>query len=207
MNIYDFVHSPDRFALRPQPSTNALVTRNAVMEGALHNILVEAYTDTIWLVIDLRGVVTTLDANNTALVGYHGVRNMSWGDENPFQRGWLTIWLWEPQLQIPGELGVSITLNRSTMKIVATSGEFHVGDVPGASDAPPDFLRASNEELYAGMQGAMSSFSPEASSYWPFNPGRDPQPELPQIPPAQPALPANSSPFPLALPPVSSDNH
>ena len=169
MILSDFLYSPQRHDHRGSPDGDALREQDALVDAALLEVKFDATLMSLWLLFDCRGTLH-MDDGNTAVVMVHQVTDFRWSGTPFGQRRWRSVASWSPVLNDTTFSATLKVLNvgataPDTLYLTGTCGEFHVGDIPGGDDAPPDFTSAADEEIRAGLASWNSPFTPIHSSH------------------------------------------
>lgn len=164
MNLEEFLQSVARYAVEAQPDADALRQPDALQESALVDIRMNVVASTAWILLDCRGSLHVTEAN-TAVVVLRGADQGSWQLPRAGTFAWQTVIDWKIS-EVGSGMELSIGLLAGGDVVVrAARGEYFVGDVPGGDDAPPDFTTSTHAQVWAGMAGWSSEFSPRGASF------------------------------------------
>lgn len=166
MRLDEFLTSQDRRGFAAAPETDALIDDGALVGAALLDVRMSAVEGALWLLFDCRGALQVA-SGNTAVVVLHSLRLLQWEGSAVGPRTWRAVTGWTVRSPLRSqELEFTAGMEPTAMlRAVGSAGEFYVGDVPGCDDAPPNFLKASREEVRAGLQGWASTFAPVHASF------------------------------------------
>jgi len=149
-----------------KPEMDALTEQDALQEVQLIDVRLETLTSTAWLLFDCRQAIQ-LRIPNTAVLVVKGVRRLVWSGEE-WGRGPRTAWNVVGSTPLAREGIFSLKLAffpNARLELEALSAEFFVGNVPGLSDAPPDFVEDEEETIRADMASWQSTFEPVAATF------------------------------------------
>lgn len=164
MSIEELLLDPGRRVHAAKPEMDALTEQDALQEAQLIDVRFEALTSTAWLLFDCRQAIQ-LRIPNTAVLVVNGVRRLVWSGEG---RGSRTAWnvIASAPLAREGIFSLKAAFfPNACLELEALSAEFFVGDVPGLSDAPPDFVEDDEETIRAHMASWRSIFEPTHATF------------------------------------------
>lgn len=155
MTIFDLLTTPSQIDDPFPVEADALTESGALVEAALLDVRLDATTAQLWLLFDCRGALQ-IDEGNTAIVVVHNVTELRWETVARRRRMWPAVMSWEP---IPGfrQIRISAGLEpNASLEVVGSGGDFYVGNIPGGDDPPPDFNRATDDEIRRGLASWLS---------------------------------------------------
>jgi hypothetical protein len=163
--LEEFLTSDARRGVSRAAEVDALRDRDALQDAALLDIRVSGVWSCAWLLLDCKGALNVRDGNTAVLV-VHGLDEFTWVSENdPPGRLNRAVESWTPTVKDPGWRLSAMLWRTATLTVVARSGEFYVGDVPGGDDPPPDFGVDDDATVRAGLASWASEFSPYYCSF------------------------------------------
>ena len=146
MELWDLLVDPGRRRFAAVPEADPLSEEDVLREVQLLDVRFEVSTGSAWLLLDLRGAVSFMEGN-TAVLGVHGVRELSWQGDQP---GRWTANMVVGSRPVADGHGVDLaTTPGGELRVRGTSSEFWVGDTPGGDEAPPDFTADDDSTIRA----------------------------------------------------------
>jgi hypothetical protein len=164
MNITELLTTPTRWDHLEPVQMNALTETDTLIEAALLEVSVNAMSGDAWLLFDCRGAFQ-LPSGNVAVVVVRDVSELSWTNAPRGGWNWNAVMSWEPQAHPAGLAITAGLLSDKDLRIVGSGGEFYLGNVPGGDAPPPDFTRASDEEIRRGLASWSSDIDVVGASY------------------------------------------
>lgn len=150
MNITELLTTPTGWDHLEPVQMDALTEADTLVEAALLEVSVNAMSGDAWPLFDCRGAFQ-VRSGNVAVVVVWAVSELSWTNAPRGGWTWQAVMSWEPQAH-PAGLAITAGLAPDAdLRIVGSAGEFYVGNVPGGDAPPPDFTRASDEAIRAGL--------------------------------------------------------
>ncbi|WP_369745608.1 hypothetical protein [Paenarthrobacter sp. AMU7] len=149
-----------------RPEMDPLTEANALQEAQLLDIRFDALSQTVGLLFELRVALQLRDTNTGVLVA-HGVTELSWSGRSITD---LTAWTVDgshPHLErglFSLELGMWPAPG-AQLKLEAESAAFFAIDVPGLSEAPPDYTETDRTKIGAEIAGWESPFRTVHASF------------------------------------------
>ena len=159
--IEAMLDDPGRRAYAAQPEVDLLTERDALQEADLVGIRVDVGESRVAALFDLRQALQFREGETAVLVA-HGVEQLEWSGEGS-QRAHRMAHPVMSSIPDHGEGRVRLVLEclrGARLTVVAASGEFFVGNVPGLPEAPPNFIEDDESTIMAGMPGWSSPFDP-----------------------------------------------
>jgi hypothetical protein len=164
MRLRDLITGDVASALVGSPEMDPLTEKDALQEALLTDVTFDAMNNRIGLLFDLRGALQ-LRLAYTGLLVLGGVEAFNWNSERlPAAR---TAWNVVGSLPVNEDGVINLRLfffPDAELTVVARSGAFFAGDVPGLPDTPPDFA-GSDDEVAAGMASMDSPFEPTQATF------------------------------------------
>lgn len=169
MNIEDYLYSQERIQARGAPDADALRQFDALVDAALLDVKLDTTVMSLWLLFDCRGTLNMEDGN-TAVLAVQNVTEFQWSAEPLSTRRWRSIADWNPVttaeyfsceariLNVRDSLGDRLWMS-------GNFAEFHVGNIPGGDEAPPDFGSDSDVTIRARLASWQSEFTPIHASF------------------------------------------
>jgi hypothetical protein len=164
MNITELLTTPRHWDHLEPVEMDALTETDTLIEAALLEVSVNAMSGDAWLLFDCRGAFQ-IPSGNTAVVVVRDVSELRWTKSPRGGWCWNAVMSWEPR---PRPEGLAITaglLADADLHVVGSGGEFYVGNVPGGDAPPPDFTRATDEEIRHGLARWSSDIDVVGASY------------------------------------------
>jgi hypothetical protein len=166
MRISELLNSPTRRDHAAMPEMDALVDLDALQEADLVDARFDAESSSVVMLFDLRTALQFRLANTAVLV-LRGVDEFHWSAGEP--RGPRPV----AHYVMSSKPGVD--RNRFTLELVclrgwrlnaiASAAEFFVGDIPGLSEAPPNFAEDDERTIADSMPAWDSLFKPEWATF------------------------------------------
>lgn len=173
VTIEALLDDPGRRAYAAQPEADLLTERDALQEAHVLGIRVDAGESRVAVLFDLRQALQFREGDTAVLVA-HGVEKLEWSGAGS-QRSHRMA---HPVMSsIPGHSHGRVRLvleclRGARLEVVAASGEFFVGNVPGLPEAPPNLVEDDESKIRAEMQGWSSPFEPEWATFLTASAGR-----------------------------------
>lgn len=164
MMISEFLTNSRRFEGYDLPEMDALTEPEALDEAALIDMRFNAVDSSAWLLFDCRGALQ-VRAGNTAIVVLKSIRTLEWKCSQPKPRAWRYVLGWESASHGSVLQVKFFADDTGEFRATCLAGEFHVGDIPGGDEAPPDFVSATDEEVREGLAQWSSPFTPIRASF------------------------------------------
>ncbi|WP_187978212.1 hypothetical protein [Mycetocola sp. JXN-3] len=166
--IAEYLFSDHRLAKLGRPEADALRERDALSDAAILDFKYDATLLTLWVLFDCRGTLNMRDGN-VAIIVANNVTSLQWSAPPVKRRIWRSVSRSNPELtsqhfNMTINFELSVADNGESLSFSCTTAEFHVGDIPGGDEAPPDFSDDSDEEIRAGLASWDSPFTPIHSS-------------------------------------------
>lgn len=161
MLIEELFDDPLRRAYAAMPEMDALTEADALQEADLVDVRVDVTRSLVGLLFDLRSALQFRMANTAVLIG-HDVHQFEWsGDMSP-TRGRMAHYVMSSRPDNREDrFSIAIgCLQTCKLELAAASAEFFVGDIPDLPEAPPDYGRADEATIRAGIPGWGSRFEP-----------------------------------------------
>lgn len=153
MRIEDLLCDPRRREFAAVPEVDALADPGALQEASLIAVRVDAVWSRAWLLLGCRGALH-IEMANTAVVAVAGLQALSWAAEpRATARTHWTVVDWSPSSSVDRWQVQVATEPVGRLVFAGAEAEFFVGDVAGGDAAAPDFVRATDEEIRAGVPG------------------------------------------------------
>lgn len=162
----DLLHDPKRRSYGAMPEMDALTEEGALQEAALIDARFIVAESTVALLFDLR-LAIQLRLGNTGILIVHELRKLEWvrGASPSSHRVWHAVTGSIPDNR-DGRFSLRIGLAPDAeLRLEGDSAEFYVGDVPGLSETPPDFMEDSEEEISAAMPSWDAKFVPSFATF------------------------------------------
>jgi hypothetical protein len=159
MTLRDLLAGDVMGALMGSPEVDPLTEKDALQEARLNEVAFDAVNGRVGLLFDLRGSLQ-LRMAHTGLLVLGGVEGLSFNSERRLTAR--TAWNVVGSLPVINDGVINLKLfffPDAELTVVARSGAFYAGDVPGLPDTPPDFA-GSDEAMTAGMASMDSPFEP-----------------------------------------------
>ncbi|MFJ5925722.1 hypothetical protein ACIQF6_24245 [Kitasatospora sp. NPDC092948] len=143
----------------PAPEMNPLAEDDALQEAQLIDLRVHALSSTAALLFELRTALQ-FDTGNAAVLIVRGLEKSEWRPGG--RRDGKTAWSVVGSTVRTGSrsFGIEIDLYpNAKVEVSGASAEFYVVDVPGISEAPPDYSLEGEEFMRSDLPGWDSPFS------------------------------------------------
>ncbi len=149
------------------PEMDPLTEDDALQEAQVIDVRFDALAGVVGILFELRQALQLQEANTGVLVA-HGVRELTWS--GPARDTTLTAWSvgssrpWAED----GLFGLSLVLwphPGAQLTLAAESAAFFVGDVPGLSEAPPDYTDLDRAGVYGETADWSSTFEPVSAVF------------------------------------------
>jgi hypothetical protein len=149
-------------ALGAMPEMDPLTEVDALQEAQVLDVRFDALTLTVGLLFELRMALQLREANTGVLVA-RGVRELSWS--GPGRAQGLTAWTVGGSVPRPDQGLFRLELGMwpvpgAQLNLLAESAAFFAVDVPGLSEAPPDYTDLDRLGVSAELAGWDSPFEP-----------------------------------------------
>jgi len=163
MTIDELLQSTSRFELGSMPEADALTELDALQEADLADVQVDAEHGVVALLFDLRSALQFRMANTAVLV-LRGATDFEWahGQQHPHHRE--AHYVMSSSTAVDGNrLAIEVVCLRGwRVRANCQAAEFFVGDIPGLSEAPPNFV----EDTPATIEAGMPSWSSPFEAHW-----------------------------------------
>lgn len=146
------------------PEVDPLTDEDALQGAQVLDIRFDAMACVAGILFELRQALQLREANTGVLIA-HGVHEIAWSGPNRDT----ALTAWSVGSSFPQAKGVLFGLNLvmwphpgAQLSLTAERAAFFVGNVPGLTDAPPDYTNADRVTLGRKVAGWDSSFEPAA---------------------------------------------
>jgi hypothetical protein len=149
------------------PEMNPLTEKDALHEAQVIDVRFDALAGVVGILFELRQALQFHQANTGVLI-VHGVRELTWS--GPARDTALTAWSIGSSVPRAKDrlFGLSLVMwpyPGAQLSLTAESAAFFVGDVPGLSEAPPDYTDRDRSALGHEVAGWNSSFDPVSAVF------------------------------------------
>lgn len=149
------------------PEMDPLTEDDALQEAQVLDVRFDALAGVVAILFELRQALQFQEASTGVLVA-HGVRELGW--TGPERDTALTAWSVGSSVPSAKDrlFGLSLVLwphPGARLTLTAESAAFFVGDVPGLSDAPPDYSQGDRRALASEVAGWDSPFEPVSAVF------------------------------------------
>jgi hypothetical protein len=166
ITLDELLKSPDRGSHATEPETDALANLDALQEADLVDVRFDALSASLVLLLDLR---TSLQYHlaNTAVLALRGLAELHWTshDGRGSRRMAHNVMSSKPGVEYGRVTLEVVCLNGWRLWATASAGEFYVGDIPGLSEAQPNFVTDDEKTILAGMPDWESPFIPKSATF------------------------------------------
>jgi len=149
------------------PEMDPLTEDDALQEAQVLDVRFDALAGVIAILFELRQALQLQEASTGVLVA-RGVRELGW--TGPERDTALTAWSVGSSVPSAKDrlFGLSLVLwphPGARLMLTAESAAFFVGDVPGLSEAPPDYSQGDRRALDSEVAGWDSPFEPVSAVF------------------------------------------
>lgn len=168
MKIDDLLHvDPSLRQFASLPEMDPLTEEDALQEAQVLDVRFDAVAGVAGILLELRQALQLQEANTGVLVAY-GVRELTWS--GPSRETALTAWSIGSSVPRTKDRLFALHLVMwphpgAQLSMTAETATFFVGDVPGLTEAPPDYTGRDRAALGHEVARWDSSFTPVSAVF------------------------------------------
>ncbi len=166
MSINDLLNSSTRRDNAAMPESDALVEIDALQEADLVDVRFDVSGSSLAMLFDLRSALQFRLANTAVLV-IREVEELHWASSEPKGPRRVAHYVIgsKPDVEANRFTLELVCLRGWRLSVVASSAEFFVGDIPGLSEAPPNFVEDDEQTIAEAMPAWDSIFEPRWATF------------------------------------------